>query len=334
SSLKEYTHDAMRKWILKFKEFSVSSIPSYLKKVINFPLRIITYLSNLKRIYLNILPSWLLTRAAGYLANIEFRKLFFRFILALFIYLYSKIYNVNLDESAKPIEGFPSFNAFFTRELKKDARIVCGNSTDLVSPVDARITFAGTISEGMLIQAKGIMYSLDELLDDKALAEQFYGGSYITLYLSPGDYHRIHSPVDGIIRRCIYIPGELFPVNNLSTTTIRGLFPRNHRVITIIESHEFGRVAVVKIAATVVGTISLKYLDGASLGGWKKAEPPLPVRSILRGEHLATFELGSTVILLFQKEKCVLKKGLEGCRVKMGEIIGKATLSESLPQPL
>jgi phosphatidylserine decarboxylase len=240
--------------------------------------------------------------------------------------------SVGADLSAldRPIENFERFDDFFTRPLQPGARpIAAGENGEsvVVSPVDGVISQLGLSDGGRLIQCKGLDYTLHGLLADKLEARAFEGGAWMTLYLAPRDYHRIHAPVGGRVSGYRHIPGAFFPVNPTSVRNVAGLFSINERLVTYLES-DLGRVAVVKVAATGVGHITVSYDPtvsthrGGAAGrhGWAQryASPrPLPV-----GAELGMFHLGSTVILLFEPGRVRLD-GAPGDVVRVGQRIGQ-----------
>ena len=274
-----------------------------------------------------IIPKSLLSRLFGYVARIPLP----RFIMKKMIPWYSKRYGV-LDEYVTPQKGFKSFNHFFTRILKDGAREITSAPKVIVSPVDARVDQFGPIESGTLIQAKGISYKIDDLIPSE-MAEQFRNGSFMTLYLSPGDYHRIHCPVGGKITGFFNLPGRLYTVQEYMVEGLPGLFNKNERVITYVESDN-GTVGICKVGATNVGRISLsytgkghtykKYIQSNNTFRFRKEilfteNDIIPVKA---GDELGIFNLGSTVILTFQK-RCAFSSHLNlGKKVKMGEEIG------------
>jgi phosphatidylserine decarboxylase len=220
---------------------------------------------------------------------------------------FSRIYGVSVMEAEKEVSEYATFADFFTRNLKKGTRPL---GEGLLSPVDGKILEYGTIRGDVLIQAKGLEYTLGELFGYKERAEYYTGlfenGSFCSFYLAPGDYHHIHSPVSGEIVERIYIPGSLLPVGLSAVKAIPSLYCTNERVITVIKAEE-GCFGVVKVGATNVGTIGLEYETGFHRAGRKqkmkdkvkKLSNPVPV---LKGQRLGTFYLGSTVIILSQKK--------------------------------
>ena len=169
---------------------------------------------------------------------------------------YIKFYNVDLSEVEAPLDSFKTFNEFFTRTLKQGARPIA--EAPLVSPVDGVLSQSGSLRGGILTQVKGKTYTLEGLLGSGEEADRFAGGSYATIYLSPRDYHRIHTPVAGEITRFSIIPGKLYPVNNMALPRIDSLFSVNERWTTYMDSDQ-GQVAMVKVGATSVGAISVSY---------------------------------------------------------------------------
>lgn len=246
-------------------------------------------------------------------------------VLRAVIRRYSNHFGVRLDEAADPIESFATFNAFFTRALADGQRTIDPRPDSLVSPVDGKLLECGDIRDGRLVQAKGIDYGLDALIADGALARRFREGSFATLYLSPGDYHRIHAPVGGSITGYRYSPGRLYPVNNLAVRSIPGLFARNERLTTVIETESGHAMAVVKVGASNVGSIELAYDDVRSdklvrSGLSTDYATPMPVAA---GDEVGRFNMGSTVILLAESGLVEFDNGLIGSAVQLGQRIGR-----------
>ena len=227
-----------------------------------------------------------------------------RFITTCLIRWFANRYGANLLEAEKAVAEYPSLGDFFVRDLKDGLRPI---AEGVVSPVDAIIAEFGKIDGKRLLQVKGKYYNLEDLLRDRELAESFRDGFFITFYLAPGDYHHIHSPVDGEIVSSIHIEGKLWPVNHWSVKNIKGVFAVNERIISVIDSMDYGKVAVVKVGATNVGSIALSYDDviaNHQLGVFRrkavyKRDYPL-AHSVMRGERIGTFQMGSTVVLLFE----------------------------------
>lgn len=276
------------------------------------------------RIFLSfilLLPKNFVSRIFGYFAALRFPS----FILLPMLQYFVKIYGVNLQEADKELHDYPTLNSFFIRSLKKGVRKIDSARGVIISPVDAMISEFGTIIKGRLIQAKGIDYSLERLISNRH-ADRFIGGKYILLYLSPPDYHHIHSPFDGLIVGYSYAPGKLFPVNEVAVNGIQSLFCRNERLTTFLKT-KHGYVAIVKVGALNVGKISITY-DRLKTNKWFRKAHQKNYEgekiAIKRGAHLGCFEMGSTVILLFEKGKCSFDRSLKkGKKIKMGERIGK-----------
>ncbi len=278
--------------------------------------------------FFRLIPTRLLSRIFGLAAALPLPGPVMRRLIR----WYSGKFGV-IDEYVTPEKGFGSVNEFFTRELKPGSRPVDPSPDAVVSPVDARVDQYGKIDGATLIQAKGIRYTLDALIPSKE-SEKFRDGDFMTLYLSPGDYHRIHSPVQGTITGFYAIPGALFTVQEYMVRGLEGLFCKNERLITYIDS-EVGPVAVCKIGAMNVGKMTLSY-PVKSAG---KASRVVTNRAFTRagetifsgeerirvraGDELGRFNLGSTVILLFGKNAVRFADFALGSRVKVGGMIGK-----------
>jgi phosphatidylserine decarboxylase len=238
---------------------------------------------------------------------------------------YAKLYNINLSEIEKPIHEYAHLTEFFSRKLKHNARPIYGEATDVVSPVDGLITQMGRIEKGTIIQAKGISYPVQKLIADED-NHDFENGYFVTIYLSPKDYHRIHMPVKGEVYSSTYIPGRLFPVNDIGVNHVKGLFTKNERVVTFADT-DYGKLAIVKVGAFIVGSVKVKYEN--KIRKWKKIMKTAitPVK-YEKGDEIGHFEFGSTVILLFEDQDFAFDKSLSvGTSVKMGEIIGKHTVT-------
>jgi phosphatidylserine decarboxylase len=210
--------------------------------------------------------------------------------------VYSRAFDVNMDEAAVPHGGYRSFDAFFTRPLRSGARDIA-NSV-LVSPADGRLSSIGPIDEASRLFVKGQPYEVSELLGSTSDARRFVGGSYSVIYLSPRDYHRVHSPVDGFVEQIRAIEGELYPVNAIGERHVPKLFVRNRRVVIDILANDLGRVAVLMVGAVIVGKISVNVIGSHDVP--EGLHPISPFLSVHRGDELGAFHLGSTVVLLAQ----------------------------------
>jgi phosphatidylserine decarboxylase len=211
-------------------------------------------------------------------------------------------FKVNLDEAAsQQLSDYPSFNAFFTRQLKSGVHQIDSEHT-VVSPVDGAISQIGAISQGYVVQAKGRSYSVNELLgNDESLAAQFAGGQFATIYLSPRDYHRIHMPLAGKLKAMRYIPGKLFSVNPRTARTVPRLFARNERVVTVYET-EFGPIVLVLVGAIFVGSMETVWAGqitppyGKMIQNWEYDDSS--ALEFEKGQEMGRFNMGSTVVML------------------------------------
>lgn len=211
-------------------------------------------------------------------------------------------YTVNLEEAIQtdPYQ-YKSFNDFFTRALKPEARPIVLSNDQLISPVDGYIGQIGTIEHGSLIQAKGHSYSVVDLLGgDQNEASSFQSGTFSTLYLAPHNYHRVHMPIDGALTKMIYIPGKLFPVNPKSVQRTPNLFARNERVITFFDTPQ-GRMAVILVGAMIVGSIETVWAGTITSSEAKPCHWDYhPTIHFKQSEEIGRFKLGSTVIVLLE----------------------------------
>ncbi len=268
---------------------------------------------------LKLLPKNLLTVFIGKLANCHFPKFIVKFIIRIFV----RIYHVNTQE-VEPSD-FTCFNEFFIRKLRAECRPIDSSACKIVSPVDGKIGAYGEIVDGTLFQAKGLTYSLEDLVAKAEYAVKFQGGTYITIYLSPRDYHRIHTPVEGTIQEGYYVPGSLFPVHPFAVNNIKNLFAVNERLLTLLYHPKIGDVAVIKVGATVVGKIKVVYDNTL-----ESIHKPSPIHRyynnipIVKGQELGRFEMGSTVILLFPKHKIQWDSSLQiNQNLQLGQAIGE-----------
>jgi phosphatidylserine decarboxylase len=209
---------------------------------------------------------------------------------------YCRAYRVNMDEAEGLLGSYPSFDAFFTRPLRKGARSI--SSDPVVSPADGKLSCFGRVDVGARIHVKGQLYEVGELIGDEHDAKRYSGGQFAVVYLAPGDYHRVHSPVDGKVTLLRGMPGDLYPVNSIGERYVPQLFVRNNRVAIVVDTETLGRVTVVMVGATIVGRISVTALPGPAVPpGTHAIEPGLPVA---RGDELGMFHLGSTAVVLFE----------------------------------
>ena len=243
-----------------------------------------------------LLPKQLLTVLAGRVARARGGRM-----TAKLISWFVQRYGIDMNEAANPdIASYATFNDFFTRALTDGARPLA--DATLICPVDGAISQFGALRGDQLLQAKGHHYSSTALLGgDAALAALFEGGLFATLYLSPKDYHRIHMPCDGRLRRMIYVPGDLFSVNPTTARAVPGLFARNERVVCVFDS-SCGPFALILVGATIVGSMATVWHGvvnaqrGGKLREWRYDEPTVQLQ---QGQEMGRFLLGSTVVLLF-----------------------------------
>ncbi|OOY53194.1 archaetidylserine decarboxylase [Solemya velum gill symbiont] len=239
------------------------------------------------------------------------------------------MFDINMQDAVvKDPLAYPSFNAFFTRALEPASRPLDSNSTTIISPVDGAVSQAGHIESGLLFQAKGIHYSITALLGgDAETAKRFSDGDFATIYLSPRDYHRIHMPVDGKLSSMTHVPGELFSVNETTTSLIPGLFARNERIINLFETPA-GPMALIMVGAIFVGSMDTVWAGTVTpsskrISHQEYLDQPHAEISLEKGEEMGRFNMGSTVILLFGKNQVNLDGMIAaGREVKMGERIG------------
>ena len=240
---------------------------------------------------------------------------------------YIKAYDVDMSEVESSIEDFKSFDAFFTRRLKDGARPIEGDKGDLVACADGRLSVFQSVDEGTVLQAKGHRYSVEALLGNESLAASMEGGTSHTIYLSPRDYHRVHSPIDGTITCVRYIPGRLFPVFPYAVENVDSLFCRNERVVLEYDTPK-GPAAVVLVGASFVGRISISFLSKRSNDRLKRKVEEIvldePVE-VSRGDEVGMFHLGSTVVVVQAEQLDLSSTDLLGSSTKMGMILAKSS---------
>jgi phosphatidylserine decarboxylase len=241
---------------------------------------------------LRVLPRTRITRAVGRLADYAWPDPVGKAVVK----VYCRAYGVALDECRKA-SGFESFDAFFTRALRDGARPMPDDPNIVVSPADGRVDSIGPI-DGRTFRVKGRPYRLEELLGDDAESRRYDGGAGCVVYLSPRDYHRVHAPVAGTIASVRSMPGDYYPVNAIGVRHVHNLFVRNRRVAIAIDTPNLGRVAVVMVAAMVVGRITVTGIDDRDVSlGHHTLDPPVKVE---RGDEIGIFRLGSTAVVLFE----------------------------------
>ena len=215
---------------------------------------------------------------------------------------------------------FKSFNDFFTRGLRTGVRAVDADSTAIISPADGAISQLGKIENGDVFQAKGQKFTVENLIADPQLAEPFKNGEFATVYLSPRDYHRVHMPFAGTLTETLYVPGELFSVNQTTAENIPGLFARNERMVCLFDT-ELGRMAVVLVGAMIVAGIETVATGKVKPSG--RIELNQHNLFLEKGAELGRFYLGSTAVILFEENKMQWdEKFKANSTVLMGEALG------------
>ena len=232
----------------------------------------------------------------------------------------------DMSEAAQPDPlAFGSFNEFFTRALRADARPIDSNPNALVSPVDGIISQLGPLDGSQLAQAKGLYYTLDSLLDGRhEYAVQFAGGAFATLYLAPFNYHRIHMPFTGTLRAAWHVPGNLFSVNAVTAASVAGLFARNERVVCIFENGPL-TFAMILVGALFVGSMETiwhgEITPRRPRRGCDLAPHPTP---LLRGLEMGRFNMGSTVILLLPRHAAEWLPSIRsGSGIRVGQAMAR-----------
>lgn len=277
-------------------------------------------------LFQQIVPQHLLSRLVGLLAECT-QPWLKNWLIKRFI----AHFNVDMSEAKNPEpEAYENFNAFFTRELKEGARKITIDENLLISPADGAISEIGNIEHGRILQAKGRGYSLTALVGgDEKRAEPFIGGRFATIYLSPKDYHRVHMPAGAVLKESIYVPGDLYSVNQTTAENVDSLFARNERLVSIFET-EHGPMAMILVGAMIVAGIETVW-------NGQVAPPPKSARKIFstdadtalileQGAEMGRFKLGSTVILLFPDQAVEWIDSLRaGTPVRLGEVIGEFT---------
>ncbi len=236
-----------------------------------------------------------------------------------------RLYSVDLGEAAETDPyRYASFNEFFTRALARGARLVDADPGTIVSPVDGTVSECGLIEQDRLLQAKGRYYTLEDLLAGQPWAGGFAGGSFATIYLAPFNYHRIHMAVRGTLVDTVFVPGRLFSVNGVTARRVPRLFARNERVLTLFDT-AFGQVAVVLVGALNVGSIATVWAGNITPAARRRVTRIAgPAMTLDKGAELGRFNMGSTVILLFQPQRACWHPLLRaGSVVQLGRAIGR-----------
>lgn len=275
------------------------------------------------------LPQGALSRAFGWLADRRIPRPLRPLVLGGF----ARAVGIQMGEAERPLAEYESVNRLFVRRLRPGARSWPTDPRTVVSPVDGVIGAFGTVQEGTLLQAKGLRYTVSDLLGGEAHAAPFLGGRYVTIYLSPRHYHRIHTPIPGAVRRAWHVPGALLPVNGPAVAGVERLFARNERLLALLETG-VGSVALVAVGAYNVGRISAAFDPAWSGGtrGWitNRTDPPPEARDypdgirLEAGAELMAFHLGSTIVLLTEPGVSLEPDLRTGSDVTVGAVLARA----------
>jgi phosphatidylserine decarboxylase len=237
---------------------------------------------------------------------------------------FRRMFDVPMQDAveADPL-AYPSFNDFFTRALRPEQRPFAPDARAIASPVDGTVSECGAIDGDSVLQAKGQHYSLADLLARQPWARAFAGGSFATIYLAPFNYHRIHMPLRGQLEETWYVPGRLFSVNALTARFVPQLFARNERVVTLFDT-QAGAFALVMVGALHVGSMATVWAgDIAPAARRVVTQLPKTALTLEKGAELGRFNMGSTVILLFEPKRAQWRTGLSaGTEVRLGETLG------------
>ena len=290
---------------------------------------------------LRILPHRLLSASAGWAS----RRAFPGALQARVNRAFVRHFSIDAGESDRPPEAYPTLSALFSRRLREGVRSWKGRAGWVDSPADGILQGFGSLSEGTALQAKGLSYAVAELLGDEAEAGRYRSGAFLTIYLSPSHYHRVHGPCAARLRRARRIRGRLFPVSPGVAARLPRLFVGNERVVVLLET-ERAHVAVVAVGALNVGSIRAEFdptLNPPARGAGEGARSYDPPISLEAGAPLLTFRLGSTVIVLVSPKDGftpVLRRGLdEGVELRAGNPVvelsssGRPPANAPAPEP-
>lgn len=264
-----------------------------------------------------LVPQQKLSKVAGRLAASRHP-----YVKRTFIRSFAKAYNVSLDEyERQSLNAYESFNDFFTRELKEDARPIDTTTDGIVSPADGVISQLGQIEDHKVLQAKGRYYDIGQLLADSEDGRYFADGSFATVYLAPSNYHRVHMPFAGTLTKTRYVPGTLFSVNTVTAANVPDLFARNERLVCMFDT-QYGKAAVVMVGAMIVAGI-----ETVATGKIARTEDIVESDHDMRfekGDELGRFYLGSTAIIVLPKAaKADWQNTMQAeSFVKMGQLLG------------
>ncbi|MGM8891380.1 archaetidylserine decarboxylase [Psychrobacter sp. 1Y1] len=266
-----------------------------------------------------LVPQQKLSKVAGRLAASRHP-----YVKRTFIRSFAKAYNISLDEyERQSLNAYESFNDFFTRELKEDARTIDTTANGIVSPADGIISQLGQIEDHKLLQAKGRHYDVGQLLADSEDGSYFADGSFATIYLAPSNYHRVHMPFTGTLTKTRYVPGTLFSVNNTTAANVPDLFARNERLVCMFDT-KYGKASVVMVGAMIVAGI-----ETVATGKIARTDDIFESDHDMQfaaGEELGRFYLGSTAIVVLPKAAKAdwLDSMQANSVVQMGQLLGMA----------
>lgn len=278
--------------------------------------------------YVAWLPRRVVSRLTGVCARLRLPPP----LLAPLLGLYARGFGADLTEAARPLAAFRSFSDFFTRELRDGVRPLDPDPAAVLSPVDARVYMSGPVERGTVLQAKGVPYAVGDLLGDAADAARFEGGTFLTAYLAPKDYHRIHWPWTGALHLARHLPGDLWPVNDRALAGVPGLFARNERLALLGRTAAGADVALVPVGALNVGSIGLEGVAlrtnraGPRGPSQRRFAPPRPT---VRGARAAWFDFGSAVVLLVSPAAGRLDPLEPGTVLRVGRRIGTLRTTSS-----
>jgi len=284
-------------------------------------------LANIFVIFQYLLPRHWLTSLIYRIARIRSPRVK-DFLITRFV----QLYDVDIEEIKLDVpQGFPTFNDFFVRELNDGARDIDDDAGAIISPADGTVSLAGTLRAGSILQAKGLDYSLDDLLaTDLEESASYINGRFATIYLAPYNYHRVHAPFDGELLAARYVPGDLFSVNAATVSKLAGLFRRNERLIMHFRT-EHGPAIVILVGALNVGSISTPWsgeIRPRKAGAVEVIDISAHDTKVRKGDLLGWFNMGSTVIVLMPDGVCEWHENLEtGETVRMGESIGTLSVA-------
>lgn len=274
-----------------------------------------------------VLPQFLLSSFVGWVADLHIT-----WLKNYLIHIFIKQYKVDLREAEiETPEAYATFNNFFIRKLKPHLRPIADGADTIISPVDGAVAQIGQINQNQLLQAKGCYFSLESLLGgDSASAAYFQQGSFATLYLAPNNYHRVHMPLTGKLRKTMYVPGKLFSVNRTTTDLLPNLYSRNERFICIFDTSA-GPMAVILVGAMIVGSMQTVWQSAPIRGTHVGTETYQGNLELIKGAELGHFKMGSTIILLFAKQNVIWTSSLQtGNTIQLGQKLGNINPARKL----